>query len=118
MLIPQIKFTAGATFLLLSTCIPQVASSADTLPILGFWSMQGQGCGDNSYFEIKKSGASGPEELCELISATRKGHRFTLKQRCDTEGVSSVTTLVVRRISPKIIEVHGQRYRKCKPNWQ
>lgn len=116
--ISPLRVIAGALSLLLPTCIPQSASAADISPIVGFWSIEGLGCGDSSYYEIKKTGTSGPEEQCELISATRKNSRFSLKQNCAGEGEESVYTLVVRRISPKIIEIHGERYRKCKPNWQ
>ena len=112
------RFAGYLLAVILMAGLPQIGSAADMSPILGFWSLEGQGCGDNSYFEITKSGASGPEEICNLVSLTRKANRFTLRQRCEVEGMVSESSIVLTLVNSKAIEVNGLRYRRCKPAWQ
>ena len=92
------------------------ASAADFSKIHGFWSSTRQSCTDsNDSYLIDKSGASHYELSCRIISFTRKANKYFLNQTCSGEEqvMTGVTTITL--ITPKMISVHGQRYRRC-PN--
>lgn len=92
------------------------ASAADFSKIHGFWGSTRQSCTDsNDSYLIDKSGASHYELSCQIISFTRKANKYLLKQSCSGEEQVSIGTTTITLISPNMISVLGQRYRRC-PN--
>jgi hypothetical protein len=90
------------------------AGASDFSPIHGFWSIAKENCkGTDIYWQIKASGASRIEELCEVVSATRKGDRFTLKQQCAVEGTESRRTDTFKLLSSGQLENGRIRYKRC-----
>lgn len=109
-------FSAYARILLGSTLmvIGCEVFAAEFSAIRGYWVSVKETCpGESDFWEINKSGASGIEELCTVMSATRKGNRYILKQNCAVEGMEMIRTDTFRLLSPGQLEKGGRKYRRC-----
>ena len=109
-------FSAYARILLGSTLmvIGCEVFAAEFSAIRGYWVSVKEKCpGESDFWEINKSGASGIEELCTVISAIRKGNRYILKQNYAVEGMEMIRTDTFRLLSPGQLEKGGRKYRRC-----
>lgn len=104
------RLLLGSAFLMIG---PE-AFAADISPIIGFWSAAKEKCsGTDDYWDIKTSGASATEELCTLVSSTRKGDRFSLRQNCAIEGTENARTDTFTLLKSGQLQVGKRRYKRC-----
>lgn len=101
-------------------CLPIVfmtsmsARASDFSAIHGFWSVANKTCkSSDEFWQIKASGASQIEEHCEVISSTRNGNRFVLKQQCAAEGNEYRRTESFRLLSSGQLQHGKYRYKRC-----
>jgi hypothetical protein len=88
--------------------------AADFSPIHGFWSIAKERCKNSDRFwQIRPTGASRIEELCEVVSSSRKGNRFVLKQQCAAEGMEYSRTDTFNLLSSGQLENERMRYKRC-----
>ena len=92
------------------------AQGVDLQPIFGFWQGKHTACGtvSDDTWSIDASGASAYESTCKLLSSSRKGKTFSLRQRCEFfENEVEEGTVDIRLVRDGEIEINGTRYRRC-----